>query len=104
MDIKDLQLTEQDFQLLVDGLDSLPEKGLAGEMMGELFVGMMAKDNPEAQEKWKRDRAIEQRKKETAKQQLKDDVRILQGKLLMLKRWMQQQGALKQAHDILEKP
>jgi hypothetical protein len=36
-DIKNLELTEQDFQLLVDGLDALPEKGVAGEMMGELM-------------------------------------------------------------------
>lgn len=104
MDIKNLELTEQDFQLLVDGLDALPEKGLAGEMLGDLFIGMLAKDTPEAQDKIKLEREAKHKKLEASKQQMKEDVRILQGKLLMLKRWLLQAGALKQAHDILERP
>lgn len=104
MDIKDLELTDQDFQLLVDGLDALPEKGLAGEMIGDLFVGMLGKDNEEGMEKLKREREEKRRKQDILKQQQKEEIRILQGKLLMLKRWLLQQGALKQANDILEKP
>lgn len=104
MDIKDLELTEQDFQLLVDGLDALPEKGLAGEMMGELLAGMLTKDNPEAMEKHKREQDAKRKKAESAKLQMKEDVRILQGKLLMLKRWLLQEGALKQAHEIIDRP
>jgi len=36
-ELKQLNLTEHDFDLLVEGLDALPERGLAGEMMGDLF-------------------------------------------------------------------
>lgn len=104
MDIKNLELTEQDFQLLVDGLDALPEKGLAGDMMGDLFLGMLGRDNEEGMEKLKREREEKRRIQDMVKQQQKEEIRILQGKLLMLKRWLLQQGALKQANDVLETP
>jgi hypothetical protein len=104
MDIKNLELTEQDFQLLVDGLDALPEKGLAGDMMGDLIVGMLGRDNEEGMDKIKREREEKRRIQDLAKQAMKEDIRILQGKLLLLKRWLLQAGALKQANDILELP
>lgn len=104
MDIKNLELTEQDFQLLIDGLDALPEKGLAGDIVGELLIGMVCKDDPAAMDKLKWERETKRRLAEIKRTQQIDEIRILQGKLLMLKRWLLQQGALKQANDILEKP
>ena len=69
-----------------------------------LLEGMLTKDNPEAMEKQKREREERMKKAEFAKNQQKEDIRILQGKLLMLKRWLLQAGALRQANDILEQP
>jgi len=101
MDIKHLELTEQDFALLLEGLESLPEKGTAGEMMGMLLEGMITDKSPEAQAKMKYER--ERRSKELQKKRddQKEDIRILQGKLIMLKRWLQTQGALKAVDDIV---
>lgn len=101
--IKMLNLTEEDFKLLVDGLESLPERGLAGEMMGDLIGSMLADKNPEAQEKIKRDREMKARKQESEKQLLKENIRILQGKLLMLKRSLQENKLLSDTYEIINK-
>lgn len=102
MDIKNLELTERDFQLLVEGLDVLPEKGISGEIMESLFVGLLKKegDSPELAD-YEKKRQAEKLKKERAKEALKEDIKILQGKLLMFKRFLIQQDALKQIDDIL---
>lgn len=103
MDIKNLELTEQDFQMLVDGLDALPDKGMAGEMMGDIMMGLIAdKGNPEAMDKIKKERDLKNLKIKQIRDSKMEDIRILQGKLIQLKRYLLQQGALKQANDILE--
>lgn len=103
MDIKNLELTERDFQLLVDGLDTLPDKNAMGEAMGDMILNMVAgdkKDTPEFLEH-QRKRELERLKAKREKEALKEDIRILQGKLLMFKRFLIQQDALKQVDDIL---
>jgi hypothetical protein len=104
MDIKNLELTERDFQLLVEGLDTLPEKGLAVEMMADIFVGMLKKDSSDDDRgftDFEKKRIAERAKKERDKESLKEDIKILQGKLLMFKRYLIQQDALKQVGEIL---
>jgi hypothetical protein len=103
MDIKNLELTDRDFQLLVDGLDSLPDKNAAGEMMSTLFTGLIAGDRRESPEykEFERKQELERKKAAREKEALKEDIRILQGKLLMFKRFLIQQDALKQVDDIL---
>jgi hypothetical protein len=101
MDIQHLDLTEQDFQLIIDGLDELPNKGAAGDIMFTLLGATLAGDNPEAQAKIKAEADKKARAEKASKEQLKEDIRILQGKLLSLKRWLITQGALKQVNDIL---
>lgn len=103
MNIKDLELTEQDFKMLVDGLDVLPEKGAAGELMGAMFEGLLGDKNPEAMERYKREQAAKRKEHDRLKESLKEDIRILQGKLLMFKRWLIQNDALKQVDDIFNK-
>lgn len=104
MEIKNLELSERDFQLLVEALDCLPEKNQGAEIMTELFVGMMKKDGEnERFDEFERKRATDKLKKEREKEALKEDIRILQGKLLMFKRFLIQQDALKQVDDILNK-
>lgn len=103
MEIKNLELTERDFQLLIDALDCLPEKGATGELMSSLFIGMMSKDKidtPEYKE-YERKKEADRKKAEREKENLKEDIRILQGKLLLFKRFLIQQDALKQVDDIL---
>ena len=102
MEIKNLELTDRDFQLLIDGLDELPNRGQAGEMMVDLFAGIMSKDADQNQiSEYERKRNVERLKREREKESLKEDIKILQGKLLMFKRFLIQEGALKQANEIL---
>lgn len=101
--IKMLNLTEDDFQLIVDGLDALPEKGAAGEVIGDMLGMMLCKDD-ESKEKMAAERQKNRDKKEASKQQMKENIKILQGKLLMLKRHLQESGALSQAYEVLNIP
>jgi uncharacterized protein (DUF1778 family) len=45
-DLQNLSLTENDFKLLVDGLDELPNKGATGEIFSALLSNMVLKDDP----------------------------------------------------------
>lgn len=101
MDIKNLELTEADFKMLVDGLDALPEKGIAGELVGVMIEGMLSDRNPETMARYKREQETKRKAADLAKETLKDDIRILQGKLLMFKRWLIETNALKQVNDLI---
>lgn len=103
MEIKNLDLSDRDFQLLVEALDYLPEKNSTGEMMSSMIVSMIAgdrKDTPEFKE-YQRKEDIKRLQAAKEKEALKEDIRILQGKLLMFKRFLIQQNALKQVDEIL---
>lgn len=101
--IKMLNLTEEDFRLLVDGLDALPDKGAAGEMMGDLMLSLISKDK-EQEEKLQAERNKRRVAAEANKQLMKENIKILQGKLLMLKRYFQENNILKQAYEVLDIP
>lgn len=101
MNLQDLQLTEQDFDLIVSGLDELPNKGQAGEFMFSIFSGLIAKDDPEAKAKIEAENAKRRIKEEQQKRQMLEEVALLKGKLIMLKRLLVTNGALKQVDDII---
>lgn len=98
--IRMLNLTSKDFDLMVAGLDELPNKGIVGDMMGAMLGSMLAKDD-ESREREIKKRELEMKKKEDANAFLKEEIKILQGKLLMLKRYMQENKLLSEAYDIL---
>lgn len=101
IDIKQLELTDEDFKLLIDGLDALPNKDAAGDIFEVLMIGLIGKDDPAGKQKAEDERQERKRKSDQEKQQKIEDIKILQGKLLILKRYFMQEGALKQANDIL---
>lgn len=102
MEIKDLELSEQDFDLIIEGLEALPEKGIAGEMFAGLLGAMLEdKTDEEGRKKMQKMQADREAERKRKTQEQKDDILILKGKLSMLKRWLLTQGALKQANDIL---
>lgn len=101
-ELKQLNLNEKDFDLLVEGLDALPEKGIAGEMIGDLMGAMFMKDDEAAKAKYEADRDQKRRDKEDKQKMMKEDIKILQGKLLMLKRYLMEQGALNETYSILD--
>jgi hypothetical protein len=100
-ELKHLNLTEKDFELLVEALEFLPEKGMTGELVGDLMIGMMAKDSKD-QHRLLEERRRQSAKKNEGKKALREDVKILQGKLLMLKRFLVQEGALKEAYEAID--
>lgn len=102
MELKDLDLSEADFILIVKALDYLPESGFAGEMITELMGALLVKD-PNQRARLQAEIKHKSRGKDAEKEILKEDCRILQGKLLMFKRYLMQTHALKQANDILNK-
>lgn len=99
-----LNLTEKDFDLIIDGLDFLPERGSTGDILGEMLTAMILKGDNEGKEKMLRERERKQREKNEGQRILREDIKILQGKLLLLKRYLMQEGALKGAEDIINKP
>lgn len=101
MNIQELQLTEQDFDLIIAGLNELPNKGFAGLMLGAMFKGIMTKDDPEAKAKYEIEQKAEQHRVECEKKALDEDISVLKGKLIMLKRFLVTNGALKTVDDII---
>jgi hypothetical protein len=100
-ELEQLNLTEADFKLLNEGLDCLPNKDVGGDLMIALLTSMVAKDDPEMKSKMESDRKSENLKRERAKQMMMEEVRILQGKILLLQRHLRMNGLLKQANDLL---
>jgi hypothetical protein len=66
-----------------------------------MMVGMFAKDDPEGMAKLKAEREDRMRKAKAEKMLMIEEVKILQGKLLMLKRYLIEQDAFSQATDII---
>src|SRR3990172_749187 len=93
--LKHLNLTENDFQLIIDGLDALPDKNQEGGMMGDLLLGILSKDDPEMESKMKADRHKRQKEAADKRREMAEEIKILQGKLLMLKRFLVENDALK---------
>lgn len=98
--LKHLNLTDKDFEMIVQGLEQLPHKNDTAEIMGELLISAFAKDDAHA-DKMKSERENRMRKMQDDKKQIIEDVRILQGKLLMLKRYLLENNLLSQANDII---
>jgi hypothetical protein len=99
--LEELQLTESDFKLLTDGLDALPNAGAGGEILSTLLEGMLTKDDPEIRAKVMSERKKDEKSKAAAKALQLEEIRILQGKLFQLQRYLRMNGLLKQAHETL---
>lgn len=97
--LKDLELTANDFKLLVDGLDALPYKGQSAEIMGDMMGAALIKDKVEL-ERFMAARDKKRMQADRERETKMEDIRILQGKLLMLKRYMESQDLLKEIGDL----
>lgn len=98
--LKNLNLTDNDFKMLIDGLDALPQRGQIGELMVDLLASTMIK-NPESRIKIERELELKKKKQESAKEILIEDAKILQGKLLMLKRYLAENKMLAEVNEVL---
>jgi predicted amino acid-binding ACT domain protein len=108
MDIKDILsvgLTAEDFDVLLEGLDSIPEKGMAQEIMrGTMTMLLTADSNPSRRTEMQRQvkRSAEELQKKADGR--KEDLVILKSKLILLKRLLLSNDAIRQANEILTPP
>lgn len=99
-ELKHLNLTERDFDLIIEGLSEIPNKGAVGELMSGLLEGVFCKTEAE-RENIIAKRKYKQHQKEKEQKYIKEEISILQGKLLMLKRYLASNDALSKGVDIL---
>lgn len=98
--LKNLDFTENDFQLLIDGLDALPEKGTLSVIMAELVKVPILTSESQAKEAAARVKKAFDRL-DVEKKLMMEDIRILQGKLYLMKRFLVENNLLKKASDIV---
>lgn len=99
--LEELNLTERDFNILIDGLEHLPSKDAASDLMFDLLTMSLMKDDEEGKAKMKAEKSESDRKKKFEKELLLEDIKILQGKLTLFKRYLQENNLLKQANQII---
>jgi hypothetical protein len=85
-----LQLTEIEYQMVIDGLDELKNKGFAGEIMGMMFDAALkpgkeaTAEQLKAWEEVQRKRELEKMERDRKAMEFKRDVEILKSKLILL--------------------
>jgi hypothetical protein len=102
--LKQISLTEEDFKLIGKALDTLPSADNISTILTEAAVDNLSKGMPTfAKEKldaqWKKFKVDEQMKRESEKEEIK----ILQGKLILLKRALIENNLMGKVNDILNK-
>ncbi|WP_417365606.1 hypothetical protein [Flavobacterium beibuense] len=91
--IKDIQLTENDFKLIDRALDTLPREGGSVELMEVMLENLIpkGKHGPHLEEGWLKFQQNHNKKRE----QEKEEIRLLQAKLITLKRLLKDDGSIK---------
>lgn len=79
-----MQLTNQDVNTLIEALDAWEQSGFAGQLMGDMFAGMLCKDES-AMEKMKAERERSNAEYERKVRAKKERSIILKAKLLQLR-------------------
>ena len=108
MDLKDILqvgLTSEDFDVMLEGLEAIPEKGFGHEMMLTLIsIASGSATDPKRSAEFKRDSAHRMRELEKKGKARADDLVILKSKLILLKRLLLSNDAIRQANEILTVP
>lgn len=108
MDIKDILsvgLTAEDFDTCVEALEALPEKGFGHEMMLVMMgIASGAVKEPKRADEFKRETMNRFRELEKKGKARGDDLVILKSKLILLKRLLLSNDALREAKEILTPP
>jgi len=103
MDLKDLDLTEDDFKLIIDSLETVARASDATKMAMKAVGDLLSGDDPVRKAIADKLRIKYEKKLDDKHDKTIEDIRILQAKILLLKRKFQTDGALKQASDIINK-
>lgn len=93
MDIEQIGLTKSDFDLINEALENLPSKGASGSLMRTLMVKVLAKDGPHKDEMEKK-LADDEYRDEVAMKSKMEEIRLVQGKLIQLRRSLERENKL----------
>jgi hypothetical protein len=108
MDLKDILsegLTAEDFDVLIKGVDSLPEAGMMGDLFNDLMMGaIVVGQNPSRKDDFMKSvsNRLAEKKRRAAGEA--EDMVLLKGKLILLKRLLLSNEAIKMTNDILNTP
>lgn len=92
MELQNIRLEEKDFDLLMEALEHLPNKDMAGDlMMGILGAALIKGEN---EDDFKNHLAKQERDKKAKREALIEDIRLLQSKIIMLKRHFIEKGLM----------
>ena len=83
MDLNKYNFTTAEFEMLNDALEHLPNKGDAAEIFHGILSAMNRKETPQSLEE---KLELRKKEKEAEKKDVLENVRVLQGKLISLKR------------------
>lgn len=104
VDILSVGLTAEDFATLLDAIEALPGKGLAGEMAIGMWRMMRAFEiSPESGKKVEAEVSKKMKDFENLMDEKKENLTILKSKIILLKRLIMSQEAVKMANEILNK-
>lgn len=102
MELKDIKFTKEEFDLLIKGVEGLPNQDTASDLMTGLIECMITdKIPPELQAKREREKIIKEQARKRDKEVLKENCWILQAKLVQLRRYLEQNKLLAEAQDII---
>ena len=103
MTLKDLQLSSRDFDLIKEALQGSIESHEGSSSIANHLIDMLLKDAPlEFRSKIKREFEDKMKKERESRKDKEEEIMILQGKLLMLKRHLYQENALDEINQILK--
>lgn len=103
LSVKDLELTNEDFAMLMDALEHLPAKNMGNEILSAMMDATLASRSPQQKAEIERKRKTEAENMRKERNDVIEQVRLLQAKIIMMKRLLIQENALKEANDILNK-
>lgn len=84
-----MNLTETDFNILIEAMDEWTQKGLMGNLMGGLMGSLIAKDDLKAREAFAAEESKRKAQYNNERQYRQEVATLLKAKLIMLKRELQ---------------
>lgn len=93
--------TEKDFDMLIEGLDHLPEKDLAATMVTDLLTITMSKDVNDVK-RMLAEKRLKEQQRSGQKELLREEVTILKAKIIQLKRYLIDNKLMNDVQDTLK--
>lgn len=84
--IKNLELSRQDFDLIIKGLESIAKSESSTEMLQGMFKAILLGDKPDILNEVERKEAIEKAKRKREADIMNENIQLLTGKIIKLKR------------------